>query len=785
MRLGLVAAVVCLVAGPALGQGEAPAPIVESIEWIGLAEYPEETFQYYLGISPGSPLDEAALARAIRKLWDRQVIDDLQIERQPGDSGGIKLVVRVKERQTLRSLDFKGLKKLDRTAIVEKMDLERIRADEGGALQRGEIERLKNAIVELYRDRGYRFADVRYDFEDAGRGDVRVVFTVDEGDKVKIGDIEFEGNELFRDMRLRWAMKKTKETNLITRLLKRDVYNPATFAEDLDSVRALYKEKGYKDVSIAEPGLEIIARRPNRPIDEQKRRLELTIPIDEGQRWRLGEITIEGNEKYSDEVLARAFARPKNSWLKASIVDKGVEQITDVYRNTGYLYSQVDARIEERGDGVADVIIEVYEGDQFTVRRLEFQGNDRTRDKVLRREVRVQEGQVVNLGALKSSLFKIRQLEYFTVDEQDPVEFVNLDTENKTVDLVIKGRESDRTEVLFGGGWSEIDGFFGQVSLSTRNFMGRGETAGINVQAGGRRDLYDLSYFVPWLFDRPQSFGAQVFVRDQDIRFTDNERYLYQTEGGVITYGRSLRLFSSLSLSLNRSFLNYETVTTDATGQPLTSEFEIDNTSLRPIFAYDSRDSRLEPTTGTRFALSAEYAGGFLGGDNNFWRPELELSMFRTLTRLPVQTVAGFKLEAGWIEPHSNEPLNRFERYLIGGDTSIRGFRSRTLTLRDRDGNIVRSPIDGSRLGGRTRLEMSLEYHILLGGPFRLVTFWDAGNVWEDSYYLDDLRQTAGLELRIFAPMLGVPLRFIYATNLDERPGDSFESFRFSIGTSF
>lgn len=760
------------------------APVVEAIEWEGLAEYPEETFQYYLGLVVGKPVDQADLSKRIRQLWDRQVIDDLQVESKPGTAGGVILVVRVKERLTLRSLDFQGLKKLERSAIVEKMDEQRIRADEGGPLQRGEIERLKTAILELYRDKGYRFADVTYQLEDSGRGEVRAIFTVDEGDKVKIEDIRFEGNDLFGGMRLRWSMKKTKETNLVTRLLKRDIYNPATFAEDLEAVRELYRERGYKDVTLGEPAIEVRPLRPERPVEDQKRRLFVSIPVDEGQRWRLGEISIEGNDKYSDEMLLRAFERPEKSWLKSSIIDKGLEQIENVYRNTGYLYSQVESRIEERGDGIADVIVEVFEGDQYTVRRLDFDGNERTRDKVLRRELRVHEGQVVNMGGLKDSLFKIRQLEYFTLDEEDPVEFLNFDTTLKTVDLRLKGRESDRTEVLFGGGWSEIDGFFGQVSLRTRNFMGRGETAGINIQAGGRRDLYDVSYFVPWLFDRPQSFGVQAFLRDQDIPLIGGERFIRESQGAVVTYGRSLGLFSSLSMSYNRSFLNDVQIGLDAEGAEVRREFEIDNSSLRPVWAYDSRDSRLEPTQGMRLSASTEYAGGFLGGDNNFWRPEVDFTIFQGVTRLPIRTVAAFNLEAGWIEPIDNSSISPLELYFIGGDSSVRGFRNRTLSLRDSQGNLVRDQF-GIRVGGTSKLELSLEYHLILGGPFRFVLFWDAGNVFDGSMNFDDLRQSAGGELRIFAPVLGVPLRFIYAVNLDELPGDSFEDFQFSIGTSF
>ena len=333
----------------------------------------------------------------------------------------------------------------------------------------GELERAKAILLEMYYEKGYRFADVTYRFEPTEQGDQRVVFTADTGEKVKIEEIDFEGNTVFSDTRLKFMLRKTRESGPISAPLKRNVYNPANFEEDLDRVRDLYREQGYKNITILEPEIDIRAKSPN---DESKRRLYMTIPIDEGTRWRFGEITIEGNEVFSDELLLGIFDRPRGEWLKASAIDEGVEAIGEIYRNSGYVYSRVESELREREDGVADVFVKVFEGDQYRVGRLEFEGNTRTKDKVLRREFRVQEGMVLNMGGVKNSLFKVNQLGYFTLDENNPVEFENFDQEEKTVDLVVRGEESDRTELLFGGGWSELDGFFAQLSLRNPELHG-------------------------------------------------------------------------------------------------------------------------------------------------------------------------------------------------------------------------------------------------------------------------------------------------------------------------
>ena len=230
------------------------------------------------------------------------------------------------ERPILVSVDYVGIKRVSRGDITEQADRERIEVYESQPLELGELKRLKLAIEELYKEKGYRFAEVSYVLEDAGVGQLRAIFTIDEGDKVKIGDIDFDGNTVFGDWRLRLQMKKTKESGLISRIGKKDIYNPANIDEDLDRVRDLYRKAGYKDVLLAQPELDVKAKRPNAAtIKPQKRRLLVTVPIEEGERWRFGEISIEGNQVFTDELLLRQFERPRGGWLRSKVIDDAVE----------------------------------------------------------------------------------------------------------------------------------------------------------------------------------------------------------------------------------------------------------------------------------------------------------------------------------------------------------------------------------------------------------------------------------------------------------------------------
>ena len=776
----------------ALWASGARAQVVRAIEFRGLQTLAEETLRFYLGLEEGRPLDEAELNRNLHALWERRLVDDIRVEREPA-ADGVKLVVTIVERPVLRSIDYQGLKRLSRTDITERIAKDQIDVREGDPLDLGELRRLEAAIEEMYRDKGYRFAEANYSLEEAGPNERRVLFAIDEAEKVRIGDIDFRGNQVVGNLRLRWTMRKTKETNLLWRVLKKDIYNPATVQEDLQKVKDLYRSIGYKDVIVEDPVLETAGK-------GGKRRLRLGIPIDEGARWKLGEISIEGNQVFSDEALLRQFKRPRGGWLRAKTVDEGVKAVDEAYRNYGHIFAAVTTELREKSGNVADLLVKVNEGDQYKVGRLEFMGNSRTRDKVLRREFRVQEGTLLNMGAVKNSLFKVNQLGYFKLNEDDPILFENFDSEKKTVDLKVRGEEADRTELQVGGGWSEVDGFFGQLSVRTQNFMGRGEQVGVAFQSGRYRDEFNVSYSVPWLFDRPQMVGLQIFNSDLDYTYYTSQRVVRKSQGGVISYGRSFGFFNNFSLSLNRSDIQDQRSTYNLEGDLVQQRFDLTNSSLRPAYTYDSRDSRLEPTLGTRVSASLEYAGGVLGGDNNFWRPELGFSWFKPLSQVPVKTVFAVNMESGYIRSHGNDPLSFLERYYLGGETSVRGFRFRSIWVRCLGGEAYpnrpekpcqpdETAVDefGFPLGGDKFFQLNLEYHVLVGGPFRVLAFVDAGNVYgeDQSFDLSRFRATAGAELRIFVPVFGAPLRFIYASNLEPQPDDRFESFQFSIGATF
>ena len=455
---------VFLLAVPAAGQLLVGRPIV-SVEYAGVETLSEDSLNYYLDIEAGKPWDPGRVNERIKDLWERKLIDDISIAAEAQDEG-VLVRVTVTERPLLVSLEYDGLKKVKRSDIGDMTDRERISVFEGLPLDLGELARLEGAIKKLYEERGFRFAGIHIEIQDAGLGEKRVLITVDEGGRVKIGQVDFEGNEVFSAGRLRRQMEKTKKSNLLTRIRKRDVFNSATVQEDLDKVKDLYRRFGYKDVEVGEPELDVIERKPNAErIEERKRQLALVIPLEEGPRWKLGEVDVEGAEILPEELLVRMFKDPKGGWLRSDVIDEGVEQVQELYRNSGYIFADVKMEIVERDDLVADILVTVEENDQFRIGRLEFTGNDRTRDRVLRRQMLLKEGDVFNTGMLRTSLLRLSQLEYYVVDENEQVD-VDYDMDDQQVDITVKGSETGQTEVQFGGGYSELDGLLRPVGVA-------------------------------------------------------------------------------------------------------------------------------------------------------------------------------------------------------------------------------------------------------------------------------------------------------------------------------
>lgn len=355
--------------------------------------------------------------------------------------------------------------------------------------------------------------------------------------------------------------------------------------------------------------------------------------------------------------------------------------------------------------------------------------------------------------------------------------------EPRTVNLIIQGEEPDRWNLDVGGGWNEDDGLYGRLALATTNFLGRGEILGVKLELGDKHELYELEYRKPFLFGRRQFLGVRLFedATDRTVADTDFGR---RRSGVTLGWGRRFGAHHSVELEYRFADVD-ETEAIVLDESTILRQASYASSSIRPRWVFSTLDSRFEPFEGLRLAGSLELAGGVLGGDSELVEPVFGLTWFQPLTSRPLRSTLSVRTRLGWLEGDEGEVFSQ-QRFFLGGEASVRGFRRRSLAVLASDGTLARDD-QGFPLGGERMAQLNLEYHLLFGKRFRLVLFADAGGVFSEGQGFDaDLARTsAGTELRFSLPRLRVPLRLIYAHNLDPLPEDRFEDLSFSFGLSF
>ena len=764
---------------------------IERFETVGNTSVASDTIRVYLGVVPGDPYDPAAIQRNFLNLWQTGLFDDIRLEADRADNGNVIVRAIVKERPRIGSVEFRGNKDLATAKINEALEKDKIDLHVGSTVEQTLVRRAAESVKKAYIENGFEDPQVETSMEDlpAASSEKRIVFHITEGIKAKVANIEFSGNKRFSTRQLRHVMKEVKAHNIVTWIRKKDLYIPSKLDEDLENLKNFYQDYGYFDVAFGEPKIVTVGRNTKKP------RVKVVIPITEGTVHTFGEVSVTGNTVFTKEQLIGDWPMKKGEVIRRKPIQLRADAFGEAYRGRGYIYAYVNPEYEKKANNVIDVHMTVYEGDQFRLGRLEFQGNSTTKDKVLRREIFLEEGNLMDMETFKQSLYKLGQLGYFKVAE-NPDFKVNPD--KKTVDVLVKGTEEGKNDVQFGGGYSEGGGFFVQSQFSTRNFLGEGENLGLSFQKGTRTNIFAISYSDPWFLDTPNSLGISIFNRD--TLYPASVGYEARGKGGSIAYGYRLHRFDSLSLvyARERERIHYEfTPAPDENGNVPVSEisdYRFTTSTIAPSYGYDSRDNPYDTTRGFKFTATSSFSGGPLGGTIHALKPVLNTTKFFRLSR---RTTVSFNAEAGRIFPldkncsNSREELveknntlcvPETERFLVGGEYSVRGFKFGTIGPRQDPGNGILTPA-----GGYKYHVVNLEYITKISDPLRFVLFADAGQAYayKEPWKLSTSRYSAGAEMRIFLPVFQFPLRFIYAFNVRPHAGDEFESFQFTIGNTY
>ena len=787
-----------------------------------------QTYLYYIrtrGSQPSRgiwvPYNEQEVLRDFQRLWNTHFLDNLWIDvkNEPYPNGviGEHIIYNLVERERIKMIDYAGpgAKKIDRTKIDDALKDAGITLQLDSFLDQGTIQRVEGVLRDMLHEKGFQAAKVTHKIQlmPGGPKLVHLTFILDEGPKVRIRDIKFIGNKAISQGTLERQLKYNKPVWFLSFISGRGTYQEAKFAEDAERLVEYYRNKGYIGARVGDPQVKVLGDSP----DGKTRWIELRIPVTEGDRYRIGTFTFAGNTVIKSKVLRPLFKLKTGDYYDEDQIRKGLKKVSDLYGQGGYFeftgYPDLHAlngtyAVEQAqaaagtdtgapvpkmasGPPTVDVTMQLQEGKQYFVNRITFVGNTTTHDEVIRRQIRLFEGGVFNTDALKYSIKRLNQLGYFKPlkGEKDVQVTKAPDTTNK-VNVQLKLQEQNRNQLTFGAGVSQYEGFFGQLGFTTANFMGRGESLSLQVQAGSLAQNYEAGFTEPFLFDRNISGSLQVFRQDIEYLSQFNER----TTGGNLGFGFPLadftRMFLSYSYQAVRVYnINPVFLTPGAlAGNPYLQDTLLIGeggartvSKITPSIVHDTVDNPLFPTTGRRYTLSLDLAG--LGGDTNFFKPYAEGVWYLKQSN---RTSFGFRVQASYIKPFTgSKPLPIFENLFMGGEYSVRGFDINTIGPRDSSGLVI---------GGNKSLLLNAEYLIAIAGPVRLVMFYDAGQVDApgQDYALNQFKTSTGLEVRFLMPVMNVPFRLIFAYN-PQRSGvlnnnllpQSAFSFRFAVGSTF
>ncbi len=812
-----------------------------------------QTYLYYIQTQPSRssdgvwvPYDEAAEQRLrddFRRLWGTAFLDNLWVEvlDEPYDNGviGKRVVFNMEERPRVKIVDYTGSSKVERTKIDEKMKEVGVALRLDSFLDEGAVRRVKGIIQEMMGEKGYQFAEITSKVEILPGGPklVKVVFDVQEGPKVRIREVDFVGNTELSDGTLRRKMKETKQHGMFSWLTGGGTFKEAKFEEDADAVVAHYRNEGYIEARVGTPELKTLED----ATDGKTRWIQVRIPITEGARYRVGQFDFNGNTVVKSEGLRPLFKVQPGEWYSEKRIRDGLRKTQEVYGGGGYFeftgYPDLKPQPAAAGplagpaEPTVDVTMQIQEGEQYFVNRITFTGNTTTRDTVVRREMRLVEGGVFNTEALKYSVRRLNQVGYFkSLEEGQGIDVKKTPNAKNQVDVTLKLEEQNRNQLTFGAGVSQFEGFFGQLSFQTANFLGRGESLTLSLQAGARAKNYQVAFTEPFLFDRNITGGIDVYNRE----LTYINQFTQASRGGNVLFGFPVADFSRLFVSYNYEHVKVLDLNAAYTNPLLLAQnpFLADSLLLGsggtrtiskvvPSFTFNTVDNPIFPTTGRKLTTSFEYAGA--GGDTRFIKPSLEAVGFWRLT--PRMSV-GSRGQVQYIRPYGDTiVLPIFERLFLGGEYTIRGFDIRSIGPRD--------PVTGVVLGGNKSLLFNAEFITQIMGPVRLVLFYDTGQVrnhgqkfaFEEDILeivrpappvlIDPLggglvdpnaptpfarsigtqsafKTSTGAEIRFFMPVLNVPFRLIFAWNPQRggvltnnlEPAKAF-TFRFAVGSTF
>jgi outer membrane protein insertion porin family len=781
----------------AWAQQDAAGPnTIVQIRVIGNRRIPRETVLARLFTHPGDAYDPATIERDFNSLWNTGYFENLQIAREDSPKG-IILDVIVKEKPTIREINYKGLNSVSTSDVLDRFKKEHVTGfSQESPYDPTKLARAVDVIRALLAEHGHQFATVKPEIKNIPPSSVEINFNIKEGPTVKVGNITFTGNQAVPSRELRASMRNLRPIGIPHSIFLENLfartYDASKLEEDTERVRRAMQDRGYFRAAVADPithirnegGLSFLTFRPRKG-----KRIDIKIPVEEGQRYRLAGVNFTGNTHVQNVKALRAqFPTKDGDWFNATAVGKGLENLRKAYNSLGYInFTAVpDPKIDDAKHTVT-LDIDIDEGKAFTVSRIEFQGNTITRDRVIRRELLLEEGSLYNSNLWEQSLLRLNQLDYFDPLKVDTDSEQHIDNENGTVSLLLKVHEKGKNSIGLNGGVSGLSGTFLGLNYSTNNFLGLGETLSLQGNIGNLSRSAVFAFNEPYLRNRPVSVGFQLFSRKSDFNSARNYAAVTGQATNLTAAQQSLtQNYNQSSTGLNFSFqypirrsfkrigLTYSWDKSSITtfSQASANLFQtlafrsgqiqgpnalagIYTSSVSLSYIYNTVGPTIfRPRFGTDISAAFQIAG--LWGNVRYFTPVIQYKHYMAMKGLRPnkdgRNVLGYRAQLSYIQGFSGDVAPPFARFYSGGDNELRGFdvRSATpygfipvrqnITLTNPDGTPVpiqpgnytlgniTIPIPIYRpvsVGGDTKFTTNVEYRIPIAGPVGFAIFDD------------------------------------------------------------
>jgi outer membrane protein insertion porin family len=724
-------------------QAEAAVTVTE-IRVTGNQRIEADAILRVLETRPGSVYDETRLSKDLEAIYNMGYFDDVRVEVEYGADGNI-VIFDVREKPTIREIEFTGNRAIDNEKITENIDI-----STGSILNIFRIQRNIRIIEALYREKNYHNIKVTYVIHPLEHNQADLEFVVEEGEKVRIKEIRFDGNQAYTTKELMEQMQ-TSEKGFFSWLTSSGELDPDKLAQDVMVLKAFYHNSGYADARIGEPEIEFK--------DEW---IYILIKIDEGDRYRMGAVDVKGDFIADRDVLMADLATVKEEYYNRDTIRQDVMTLTDIYADKGYARADVMPEIQKDPETEAiDIVFHIEKKEPVYFEKIVITGNTKTHDKVIRRELTVYEQELFKSNRLKRSIQNLHRLDFF--------EDIDARTHRGSADdqmiLQLDVAEKPTGTFTFGGGYSGVDKLYVMASVAERNLFGRGQFLEFRAQAGSQSQQFSLSFVEPWLFDIPLSAGVDAYKWQRDY-----DEYDRDSIGGGLRLGYPVFDYTRGYIRYAYDISEIDNISEFASPYVLAGRNVESSVSLSLV--YDSRNRAFNPSDGSTHKATVQYAG--LGGNIGFTKFTAETGWYFPLFWSTVFFAHG---ETGYVIENSGKDLPDYERFYLGGINSLRGFDWRSV-----------GPVneDGIEIGGDRYVQFNLEYifPIIKDAGFMGLFFYDIGNAFEGGPIdFEDLRESAGFGIRWYSPM--GPLRLERGYILDRKPGEDSGRWEFTIGGFF